>query len=57
MGEKANRVSSGHYNPWLEEEARLLREEGEACRRRREAKVVRADWKSKSLAKKYQEFR
>jgi hypothetical protein len=57
MGEKANRVSSGHYNPWLEEEARLLREEGEACRRRREAKVVRADWKSKSLAKKFQETR
>ena len=43
-----------HHNPGLEEEARILREEGEARRRRREAKAVRADWKAKSLAKKFQ---
>ena len=55
--EKANLVSSRHHNYGLEEEARILREEGEAGRRRREAKVVRADWKAKSLAKKFQEPR
>ena len=43
-----------HHNYGLEKEARMLREEGEACRRRREAKAVRADWKAKSLAKKFQ---
>jgi cell fate (sporulation/competence/biofilm development) regulator YlbF (YheA/YmcA/DUF963 family) len=43
-----------HHNHGLEEEARILREEGEASRRRREAKAVRADWKAKSLAKKFQ---
>ena len=53
--EKANPVASRHHNYGLEEEARLLREEGEAGRRRREAKAVRADWKAKSLAKKFQE--
>jgi len=55
--EKANHLSSRHRNYGLEEEARILREEGEAGRRRREAKVVRADWKAKSLAKKFQETR
>ena len=49
---------SGFYNCGLEEEARKLREEGEARNRRREARVVRADWKAKSLAKKrFQESR
>jgi hypothetical protein len=43
-----------YHNHGLEEEARILREEGEASRRRREAKAVRADWKAKSLAKKFQ---
>ena len=58
--EEANRVLSRHHtmvrphNHGLEEEARILREEGEGCRRRREAKAVRADWKAKSLAKKFQ---
>jgi hypothetical protein len=52
--EEANRVLSRHHNHGLEEEARILREEGEARRRRREAKAVRADWKAKSLAKKVQ---
>ena len=55
--EKANPVASRHHNYGLEEEARILREEGEAGRRRREAKVVRADWKAKSLAKKFQQTR
>ena len=53
--EKANPVASRHHNYGLEEEARILREEGEAGRRRREAKAVRADWKAKSLAKKFQQ--
>ena len=57
MREKANPIASRHHNYGLEEEARILREEGEACRRRREAKAVRADWKAKSLAKKFQETR
>ena len=55
MCEEANRVLSRHHNHGLEEEARILREEGEARRRRREAKAVRADWKAKSLAKKFRE--
>ena len=55
--EKANPVASRHHNYGLEEEARILREEGEAGRRRREAKAVRADWKAKSLAKKFQQPR
>ena len=55
--EKANPVASRHHNYGLEEEARILREEGEAGRRRREAKAVRADWKAKSLAKKFQQTR
>ncbi len=55
--EKADHGASRHYNHGLEEEARILREEGEAGRRRREAKVVRAEWKSKSLAKKFQDKR
>ena len=57
MCEKANPVASRHHNYGLEEEARILREEGDAGRRRREAKIVRADWKAKSLAKKFQEIR
>ena len=57
MCEKANPVGSRRHNYRLEEEARILREEGEARRRRREAKAVRADWKAKSLAKKFQETR
>src|SRR3712207_7693942 len=44
--EEANRVLSRHHNHGLEEEARILREEGEPRRRRREAKAVRADWRS-----------
>jgi len=55
--EKANPVASRHHNYGLEEEACILREEGEAGRRRREAKAVRADWKAKSLAKKVQQTR
>ncbi len=51
---EANRVLSRHHNHGLEEEARILREVGEARRRRREAKAVRADWKAKSFAKKFQ---
>jgi hypothetical protein len=50
--EEANRILLRHHNYGLEKEARMLREEGEARRRRREAKAVRADWKAKSLAKK-----
>ncbi len=50
--EEANRILPKVHNHGLEEEARILREEGEACRRRREAKAVRADWKAKSFAKK-----
>ena len=57
MREKANPVASRHHNYGLEEEARILREQGEAGRRRREAKAVRADWKAKSLAKKVQQTR
>ncbi len=57
MCKKANPVTSGHRNYGLEEEARILREEGEAGRRRREAKTVRADWKAKSLANKFQKTR
>ena len=57
MCEKANPVASRHHNYGLEKEARILREEGDAGRRRREAKIVRADWKAKSLAKKFQETR
>ncbi len=45
----------GFRNRGLEEEARRLREEGEARSRRREAEVVRADWKAKSMAKKFRE--
>ena len=43
------------YNRGLVEEARRLREEGEARSRRQEAKVVRADWKARSIAKKLRE--
>jgi hypothetical protein len=43
------------HNRGLEKEARKLREEGEARSRRREAKVVRADWKAQSIAKKLRE--
>jgi hypothetical protein len=50
--EEANRILPKVHNHGLEKEARMLREEGEARRRRREAKAVRADWKAKSLAKK-----
>jgi hypothetical protein len=50
--EEANRVLPRHYNSGLEKEARILREEGEARRRRSEVKAVRADWKAKSLARK-----
>ena len=52
--EEADQILSRHQNYGLEKEARILREEGEARRRRREAKAVRADWKAKSLAKKFQ---
>jgi hypothetical protein len=45
-------LSSRDYNRGLKEEARRLKEEGEAPSRRREAKAVRAGWKSKSIAKK-----
>ena len=57
MREKANPAALRHHNYGLEEEARILREEGEAGRRRREAKAVRPDWKAKSLAKKVQQTR
>jgi hypothetical protein len=40
------------YSRGLAEEARRLREEGEARSRRQEARAVRADWKAKSIAKK-----
>jgi hypothetical protein len=50
--EEANRVLPKVHNHGLEEESRMLREEGEARRRRREVKAVRADWKAKSFAKK-----
>jgi len=50
--EKANPVASRHHNYGLEEEACILRDEGEAGRRRREAKAVRADWRANSIVKK-----
>jgi hypothetical protein len=43
---------SRYYNRVLKEETRRLKEDGEAPSRRREAKAVRAGWKSKSIAKK-----
>ena len=49
---EAKRALSKYYNRGLKEETRRLKEEGEAPSRRREAKAVRADWKSKSIAKK-----
>ena len=52
MREKANPVASRLHNYGLEEEARILREEGEARSRRRKAKVVWADWKANSIFKK-----
>jgi hypothetical protein len=48
-------MCSHSYNRGLVEEARRLREEGEARSRRQEAKVVRADWKARSIAKKFPE--
>ena len=50
--EEAKRALSRYYNRGLKEETRRLKEEGEAPSRRREAKAVRAGWKSKSIAKK-----
>ena len=49
---EAKRALSKDYNRGLKEETRRLKEEGEAPSRRREAKAVRAGWKSKSIAKK-----
>jgi len=49
---EAKRTLSKNYNGGLKEETRRLKEEGEAPSRRREAKAVRADGKSKSIAKK-----
>ena len=49
---EAKRALSRDYNRGLKEEARRLKEEGESPSRRREAKAVRAGWKSKSIAKK-----
>jgi hypothetical protein len=48
-------MCSHSANRGLVEEARRLRQEGEAGRRRQEAKVVRADWKAESIAKKFRE--
>jgi len=48
-------MCSHSNNRGLVEEARRLREEGEAGSRRQEAKVVRADWKARSIAKKFWE--
>jgi hypothetical protein len=52
---EAKRLLRSFHNRGLEEEARKLREEGEARSRRREAKIVRTDWKAKSIAKKLRE--
>jgi hypothetical protein len=49
---EAKRALSRYYNRGLKEETRRLKEDGEAPSRRREAKAVRANWKSKSIAKK-----
>jgi hypothetical protein len=49
---EAKRALSRYYNRGLKEETRRLKEDGEAPSRRREAKAVRAGWKSKSIAKK-----
>ena len=49
---EAKGALSRYYNRGLKEETRRLKEEGEAPSRRREAKAVRAGWKSKSIAKK-----
>jgi hypothetical protein len=49
---EAKRALSRYYNRGLKEETRRLKEDGEARSRRREAKAVRAGWKSKSIAKK-----
>ena len=49
---EAKRALSRYYNRGLKEETRRLKVDGEAPSRRREAKAVRAGWKSKSIAKK-----